>query len=184
MADDFRPREVPFRETGDDVGGLKVTGDEGPQIRLLRCTRCKTLEELPDFRGRPEDDVALDHLVMVHQQRHPFHEDKDAFLLRVNEELWRRRKKELHRKIWEDVKQEGGFVPEYYATRDTFKEDAVKCHIQHNRQVPCIDWRVDRKRLGNPTKEGWREGRVKVYLCDYCPVRTFVEAKAREQAGD
>lgn len=179
MATEDRPREVDFRE----LGGLKITSDEGPQIRLLRCTKCKTLEELPDFRGRAEDDHTLDHLVMEHQRRHPFHDASDAFLLRVSEEMWRRNKRQISEQIWSDVRQEGGFVPEYYASRDTFKEDAVKCHIEHNRQVPCIDWRVDRKRIGNPTKQGWSEGRVKVYLCDFCPVRTFVEAKKAEQGG-
>ena len=161
-----------------------VTADEGPQIRLLRCTHCGTLEELPDFQGDPRDDHLLDHLVMEHQRRHPFHDETDAFLLRVSEEKWRNPKtrRGIHAQIWAD--REGkGFVPEYYASKNTFIEDANKCHVQHNRQVPCIDWHADRKRIGNPTKEGWREGRVKVYLCDFCPVASIVMQKKREAAG-
>ena len=113
----------PGKKVSDEdfVAGSNTTieGDSGPQIRLLRCTRCKTLEELPDYQGDPRNDAVLDHLVAAHQQRHPFHDDPDAFLLRISETVWRRNKKEIHKKIWEDLK-DGGFVPEYYATKNTF----------------------------------------------------------------
>ena len=176
---------INFREVGNDVGPIQITGDEGPQIRLLRCTHCKTLEELPDFRGRVEDDVYLEDLVMRHQRAHPFHDTPDAYLLRVNADMWSnpKYKKQIHKQIWGDLDPTKGFVPEYYASRDTFKEDAIKCHIKHNRQIPCIDWHNEGKRIGNPTKQGWKEGRVKVYLCDFCPVAIVVEAKKREQSG-
>jgi hypothetical protein len=171
-----------------DIGHVETRADEGPQIRLLRCTHCKTLEELPDYQGDPRDDVVLDHLVMDHQRKHPFHDQPDAYLLRVSEKAWRNPKigRKIHEKIWSDLKEQGtlgGFVPEYYATKSTFHEDAVKCHVQHNRQVPCIDWHADRKRIGNPTKEGWKRGEVKVYLCDFCPVAAKVMEARRAAAG-
>lgn len=158
----------------DFTGGENTTisGDTGPQIRLLRCTKCKTLEELPDYQGDPRNDVVLDHAVMTHQQRHPFHDDPDAFLLRISEEVWKRNKKEINKRIWEDVKDQG-FVPDYYDAKNTFMEDASKCHVRHNRQIPCIDWNADSKRIGNPTKEGWKSG-AKVYLCAFCPVQAAV----------
>lgn len=185
MSDLWRPDDPRFRTDVEGAGEQVVTADEGPQIRLLRCTHCKTLEELPDYQGDPREDHLLDHLVSEHQRRHPFHDEPDAFLLRVSEEKWRnpRSRRSIHAQIWQDVKGEGGFVPEYYASKNTFVEDANKCHVQHNRQVPCIDWKVDRKRIGNPTKEGWREGRVKVYLCDFCPVASMVMQAKREAAG-
>lgn len=171
-----------------DIGHVEDKSDEGPQIRLLRCTHCRTLEELPDYQGDPRDDTVLDHLVHEHNRRHPNVDNKDAYLLRVSERAWRNPKigRRIHDKIWSDLKEQGllgGFVPEYYATKNTFVEDAVKCHDKHNRQVPCIDWRADHRRIGNPTKEGWREGRVKVYLCDFCPVASKVMEAKRAAAG-
>lgn len=171
-----------------DIGATHDPTDEGPQIRLLRCTVCRTLEVIPDFQGDPRDDVLLEARVQDHQRRHPFHDEKDAYLLRVSERAWNNPKigRKIHDKIWEDLKSKGilgGFVPEYYATKNQYVEDAVKCHNQHNRQVPCIDWKVDRKRIGNPTQQGWDEGKVKVYLCDFCPVASKVMEAKRAAAG-
>ena len=176
--------------TDEDFKDIGDTGTEygAPFIRLLRCTHCRTLEELPDYQGDPRDDVLLDHLVMEHNRLHPNNDEKDAFLLRVSEAAWKNPKtrRPIHDKIWEDLKNKGllgGFVPEYYASKNTFVEDANKCFIQHNKQVPCIDWHADRKRIGNPTKEGWQRGEVKVYLCDFCPVASKVMEARRAAAG-
>lgn len=178
MSELWRPDDPRFTDKGEQV----VTADEGPQIRLLRCTHCRSLEELPDYQGDPRDDHLLDQLVLDHQRRHPFHEETDAFLLRVSEEKWHnpRTRRSINNQIWADLKGTG-LAPEYYASKNTFVEDANKCFIQHHRSIPCIDWHADRKRIGNPTKEGWREGRVKVYLCDFCPAASKV-AQARFDA--
>jgi hypothetical protein len=184
VSDLWRPDDPRFKTDIEGAGEQVVTADEGPQIRILRCTTCGTLEELPDFQGDPRDDVLLDHLVMEHNRRHPHVNDANNFLLRVSEEKWRhpRTRRAIHKQIWAD--REGkGFVPEYYASRSTFIEDANKCFVQHNRSIPCIDWQSDRKRIGNPTKEGWREARVKVYLCHFCPVASKVMEARNEQLG-
>lgn len=171
-----------------DIGHVEERGDTGPQIRLLRCTTCRTLEELPDYQGDPRDDTVLDHLVHEHNRKHPNVDNKDAYLLRVSETLWRNPKtgRKIHEQIWSDLKEQGvlgGFVPSYYDSKNTFVEDANQCFVQHRRSIPCIDWHADRKRIGNPTKEGWREGRVKVFLCDFCPVASSVMQAKRSAAG-
>lgn len=171
-----------------DIGVTHESTDEGPQIRLLRCTHCRTLEEIPDYKGDPRNDVLLEARVLEHQRKHPFHDEEDAFLMRISEKAWHNPKigRKVHDKIWEDLKSKGllgGFVPSYYDTKNTYVEDAGKCHVQHNRQVPCIDWHADRKRIGNPTKQGWDEGKVKVYLCDFCPVASKVMEAKRLAAG-
>lgn len=187
MSDLWRPGDdVDFRTEGEGAGQVtNIIADEtGSQIRLLRCTHCGTLEELPDYQGRPEEDHVLDHLVMQHNKRHPHVADTKNFLFRVSEAAWKNPKsrRPIHARIWAD-QQGKGFVPEYYAAKNTFMEDASKCHTEHNRQVPCIDWHNDRKRIGNPTKEGWDRGAVKVYLCDFCPVAAMVMQAKREAAG-
>jgi len=73
-----------------------------------------------------------------------------------------------------------GFHPEWYATKDTYAEDAGRCYNVHRRPkgTDCIDWRSDRKRL---TPENWA-GRH-VYLCDFCPVASSVTTAMRWAKG-
>jgi hypothetical protein len=73
-----------------------------------------------------------------------------------------------------------GFHPEFYATKDTYREDALRCYKAHRRPkgTDCVDWRADTKRL---TPEGWR-GR-EVYLCDFCPVFSTVMTEIRHRRG-
>jgi len=39
------------------------------QIRLLVCRDCKSIEELPDYEGRPSDDLLLNISVEKHPQQ-------------------------------------------------------------------------------------------------------------------
>jgi hypothetical protein len=73
-----------------------------------------------------------------------------------------------------------GFHPEFYATKDTYKEDAMRCYNLHRRPkgTDCIDWRDDGRRL---TPAAWK-GR-EVYLCDFCPVASQVTTAIRHAAG-
>lgn len=163
----------------EDEGG---NHDDGPSIRLLRCTQCRSLEILPDYVGDPHYDVVLDDATMTHQKRHPYNDVADAFLMRVSQYDWDRHKKTIVKKIWSDQEKHVGFIPEYYDTKSTYNEDAVKCFDQHHRSIPCIDWHVDRKRIGNPTKEGWKSG-PRVYLCDFCPVAAKVQQAKNKARG-
>jgi len=73
-----------------------------------------------------------------------------------------------------------GFHPEYYATVDTYKEDAARCYNLHRRPkgTDCIDWRADRKRLTDDNREKDKH----VYLCDFCPVASTVTTAIRRKA--
>ncbi len=157
-------------ESGENT--TMLTRTDAPSLRLVRCSTCKVLEEIPDYTGDPHYDMVLDDVVRRHEE---IHGDRDTLvLLRVSQEDWGNpgRKRQIHKSIWEGVK---GFVPEYYATKSTYQEDAVKCFKAHSFSVPCIDWRSDRKRLGNPTKEGWKQAVVVLHLCDFCPVKVKVQ---------
>lgn len=154
-------------------------------IRLLRCSDCKTLEELPDFTGNTEDDLTLIYL----DERHGglTETPHTRALLRVERKHWEDKKirAELHKRIWDGVT---GFVPEYYATKDTLKDDAVKCFIRHRRSVPCIDFQEPSKRIGNPAaglrkwlsketrNENVAKAGPKLYLCNFCVIQTYVDA--------
>lgn len=73
-----------------------------------------------------------------------------------------------------------GFHPEFYATKDTYQEDAMRCYNLHRRPkgTDCIDWRDDGRRL---TPASWK-GR-EIYLCDFCPVASQVTTAIRHAAG-
>jgi hypothetical protein len=73
-----------------------------------------------------------------------------------------------------------GFDPEFYATKDTFQEDAMRCFNLHRRPqgADCIDWQADYRRV---TPHDWK-GR-NVYLCDFCPVASSVKTAQRLALG-
>ena len=69
-----------------------------------------------------------------------------------------------------------GFHPEWYATKDTYREDAMRCYNLHRRPkgADCIDWLTDNRRL---TPDDGREKHV--YLCHFCPVASSVTTAMR-----
>lgn len=173
-----------------------ATEEKGPFVRLLQCFDCRTTELLPDFQGRADNDVILHEI----DSKHGGHEEEiqrrhNRALHRVPQRVWERPKmrEAIVKRMWEGT----GFSPSVYAVRDTLKEDAVKCFIKHRRSVPCIDYRDDSKRLGNPQREArenfrkefgrdMREisGGPRVYLCQYCPVEVKVQQKKQDLYGD
>lgn len=149
-------------------------------IRLLVCRDCRTIEELPDYEGPADHDVILDH--MVEQHRFPNAEMHIGNLMRVEKRVWENpsAQAEITKQI---ASQTTGLDTEFYATKKTFEEDALKCYTAHHRpDADCGDYRNDKKRIGNPTKVGWELG-MKVWLCDFCPVQSWVNTQERHQTG-
>ena len=169
-----------FRELAESDESTTTSRPDKPSLRLVRCSTCKTLEEIPDYQGDPQFDLVLDDVVRRHEDKH---RDRETLvLMRVNIEDWEnpQRKRQIHKSIWSGVT---GFVPEYYATKSTYQEDAAKCFRAHHFSVPCIDWKIDSKRIGNPTKEGWKQAVVKIFLCDFCVVKVKVQEAQRNATG-
>lgn len=76
----------------------------------------------------------------------------------------------------------------FYDIQDTFREDAMFCYEQHLRpKGACPDWHADNKRLMPDTKADRKEagldpkGMPTIFLCSFCPVRSFMERKANEK---
>ena len=76
----------------------------------------------------------------------------------------------------------------------TFFDDAMKCFNLHLRPVEgCYDWKIEGKRLiPKNTAEARKElglesaaqsASTKVYLCDFCPAKTYVVEQNRKKAG-
>lgn len=156
------------------------------QIRLLFCRDCKSVEELPWYSGPPEGDVLLDHLVSKH--RFPNGEEHIGTLGDIDSAIWadEARRQDVIKQVLAAAGWPGGgggLGNEFYATKDTFRDDALACYNAHRRPKDgCIDWKDDRKRVGNPTSAGWKMG-AKVYLCDFCPVATYVRTEIRHRKG-
>lgn len=176
-----------------DQGTAKEIRDDGPQLRIFYCWNCKTIDELPDFQGRPEDDTLLALLVERHITAGIAH---SCTPFRIGVKTWSNTK--IREAIIKKIKSEtnGGLDdldPTYYATRSMFYEDAMKCYSLHLRpHDSCADYKTDRKRLVPNTAAERKEaglvspdksGATKVYLCDFCPVKSVVMTKQRKAAG-
>lgn len=150
----------------------------GPQIRLLVCRSCKTIEELPDWDGRPEDDVLLNISVERHQSPEPH----IGNLLRFPLRYWMvpKVKDAIVQQIREgssglDIVAEG-----FYNTKSQFGEDAMTCWGLHNRPTgQCDDYKSEKKILRPSTVAERKDAGLsmskapKIYLCDFCPVKSY-----------
>lgn len=160
--------------------------------RLLVCRECRVIEVLPLYDGPPElehQDPILTNLVRRHVGIHGDARPDAAALLVVDEKPCHCPKCRGFQNKWEGHRDEilkglgerwTGMHPEWYATKDTYKEDAMRCYNLHRRPqgTDCIDFQTDPKRL---TPEHWK-GRH-VYLCHFCPVSTAVITAKRWKAG-
>ena len=176
--------------------------------RLLVCRECRTIETLPLYDGPPDmeaRDPILDSVVRRHVQKHGDINPEGAALLVASEDPCACDEKtivDLHgarqasrpklrgnHTFWEGHQDEilknlkerwTGFDPEFYATKDTFVEDAGYCYNRHRRPqgTDCIDWHDDSKRLTPPNWKG-----QEVYLCDFCPVSIAVKTAQRWAGG-
>lgn len=174
-------------------GPVRELTDTGPQIRVFYCWNCRVFDELPDFQGRPEDDTLLAILVERHQSAGVPHH---CTPFKVGVKLWSnpRIQQEIIKQIREQTN--GGLDlldPGYYATRSMFYEDAMSCYAKHNRpQDSCGDWKHESKRLVPKTAAERKEAGLaspqesnatRVYLCDFCPMKSVVLTKQRKKSG-
>ena len=187
--------ELPILNGGvpADSGAVREIKDSGPQLRIFYCWNCKSFEELPDYQGRPEDDTLLALLVERHQSAGVAHA---CTPFRVGVRLWsvERIRNAIIKQIREQTN--GGLDeldPTYYATRSMFYEDAMQCYVKHLRpQDSCPEWMDEKKRLVPNTAAERKDiglapptvsQATKVYLCDFCPVKSVVMTKQRAAAG-
>lgn len=165
-------------------------------IRLLVCTHCKSLEILPDFEGPPEHDSVLGALLERHKVAG--HPEDSGKLLRVDESAWNLHRADIEAEIRKAFAGGlTGFEAAYYHAKDTFKEDAFECWRQHNRDPACSDYKSEKKLLkpgaGSGTEAfdtsqdrkdlGLSSSRTKVYLCDFCPVKSLVQEAHFKKLG-
>lgn len=172
-------------------------------MRTFYCNACATAEEMPDWAAKGKDDVDpfTEALALKHVEGNPRKHgvgDPDAIfspfrLFHVPDEDWadpEKRKGAIAQMNQEN--KEAGFDGWVYDSHNTFKEDAMKCYNQHSRpKQGCIDWRDSSKLLGHPTDVGQKLAKENFkaaeqsgpHLCDFCPVKVFVETSVNFKKG-
>ena len=173
-----------------DLKSSTYSKDEA-MVRLLVCRNCKTIEELPDWDGDPRDDVLLNISVQKHQQP----EEHIGLLFKFPIKYWAVPKvqEEIVKQIRGGSEGLDAFQKNFYATKMTFAEDAMSCYGEHNRpKGQCADYKSDKKVLKPDSKAERKEAGLgnyeassgpKVYLCDFCPVKSFNMQKHNEEKG-
>lgn len=186
--------------------------------RLLKCSDCLTVELLPDFLGpkaEEEHDPLLAKLVDAH--RGPLNREQLAHrppgaprvrdielderhfgdLFNVPNTDWYHPDSDTRAAIQGRILTgmwgaTSGYPPEFYAAKDTYRDDAAVCYQRHGRPVVgepgCPDFESDAKRLTdlNWVARGMNTGapRDHVYLCAFCPYQSTVITAKRMARGD
>lgn len=160
-----------------------------PHIRLLACFTCKTIDEIPDWDGPAEYDT----LLQLTLDKHDTHHEGRLFKVPLKYMIVPKIKEAIVQQIMQNVtKGLDVFGTDFYDTRMTFAEDAMKCYGLHLRpKGQCPDFRTERKRLVPKTAAERKDAGLsapsltgpKVYLCDFCPVRMYNEHRRNEEQG-
>jgi hypothetical protein len=174
----------------------KVNPNE-PMMRLLICAKCKTIEEVPAYEGPEggENTVQYDHSLRFFIDQHIERKCTNADDRRVGHlptKYW------VIPKVKESIIQQlqtgsqglDVFGTQFYATKENFTSDAMTCWIAHKQTKDCGDYKSEKKLLTPDTAKERKEAGLdkagngpKVYLCDYCPVKSVIQEKAYKKKG-
>lgn len=176
--------------------GKREMEHTGPVIRLLFCLVCNTMEELPFHEGPPETDIllkiTLEHHVFPSGEPHV----GKMFVLPVKTWANTAHRKEIIKQLkGESVTGLDAMTEEadFYSTKMTFAEDAMKCYQYHLRpKDSCGDYLSPSKRLLPKTDKERKDVGLpsptdapgpKIYLCNFCPYHSVVSQKKRAMRG-
>jgi hypothetical protein len=171
-------------------------------ILLLICKTCKTIQEIPyvktgKYLGEGKYDQANNPFITpaIGECERKGHM---GMLTDINFVYWMTPKiKESIIAQIKDTFTNGNnaasgldvFGTGFYDLKDTFSADAMSCWKLHNQpKGQCPDYKIERKLLKPDTAkeraaEGLKESTIRVYLCDFCPVKMYNQKKAYEERG-
>jgi hypothetical protein len=168
-----------------------------PHMRVLKCSRCRTIEEVPDYEGpeggenSAEYDLPLKFFTDPHVNGRCTREDFST--VRFPTRFWviPKVKESVIHQLKEGAEGLDVFGTNAYAMKNNFQSDAMTCWIKDHKQTEdCDDYKSEKKLIKPDTaKERLeagmaKEGRgPKVYLCDYCPYKSVVQKKAFKKMG-
>lgn len=173
----------------------KVNPNE-PMMRLLVCKKCKTIEEVPSYEGpeggenSAEYDNSLRFFIDQHMEKGCKKDNWIMYNLPTKYWIIPKVKESIEKQINEGAQGLDVFGTNFYATKATFTSDAMSCWIKHNQTKDCSDYKTDRMRLKPDTEAERKEAGMekeskgpKVYLCDFCPIKSIVQEKAFIKKG-
>lgn len=174
--------------------------ETGPDVRLLVCSTCKTIEVLGDYTGPPERASQFDIVLNMATEKHKDGVERIPHigqLFRVKQSAWDSpaAQEQIREQVVArlDPNAETGLGAEAYAIRDNFKDDAFACWEKHLKTVACPDYKTDAKLLTPDTQVERKEAglakfdasnpALQRWLCEYCPVHSLVQQAQRKKAG-
>lgn len=164
-------------------------------IRLLVCRNCKTIDEMPDYDNTEDPDHERDVILHLTMDKHQRPDPHIGVLMKFPLKYWvvPKVQEEIIKQIHGGAAGLDAFQKNFYATRMTFAEDAMTCFSDHLRpKGQCPDYRSDKKMLKPETSAERKEaglekientGGPKVYLCDFCPVKSYNMEKFNTEKG-
>lgn len=177
-----------------------MTEMEADYLLLLVCYQCKSIEEIPyvksgkylgDGKYDQSDNPFLPLVVEPHEKGGHL-----GRLIDIPTVAWVGRpdiRKATIEKIKEQMLKGGSsgldVFGDFYNVKDNYSADAMSCYALHNRpKGQCPDYKSDRKAIQpNTTDErkelGLGKSKVKIYLCDFCPVKMYNQKKAFTERG-
>lgn len=170
-------------------------------LLLLVCYQCKSIEEIPyvksgtylgDGKYDQTDNPFLPLVVEPHEKQGHL-----GRLIDIPMVAWLGNQKVREATIQKIKEQmlEGGskgldiLGTNYYDVKDSYSADAMSCYNLHLRPTgQCPDYKSDKKVLTPKTdverKElGLAKSKVKIHLCDFCPVKMYNQKRAYTQKG-
>lgn len=165
-------------------------------IRLLICTTCNTVEELPAYSGDPRGDTWLREKEKAHllPSGSGFH--GEYHIARIEQSDWLSHKEDIIRQMVSEFStfsaagEGSGLGQRFYDAKDNYSVDALKCwRVDHARTQNCSDYMTQKMRILPDTRaerksEGLSANRPEIHLCQFCPYHQIVEQRrASEEYG-
>lgn len=171
-------------------------------LLLLVCFQCKSIEEIPyvkngkylgDGKYDQSDNPFLPLVAGPHER-----EGHVGRLIDIPAAAWIGEGNKYKKAVLEQIKEQmlsGGssglsaIDADFYNLKDTYSADAMNCYNLHLRpQGQCYDYKSDKKIITPKTdaerkEAGLEKSKVKVYLCDFCPVKMYNQKKAYKERG-
>jgi hypothetical protein len=173
----------------------KINPNE-PHMRLLVCKKCKNIDEVPQYEG-PEGgensadyDFTMRFFVDQHIDKGCKRDDFITYILPTKYWIVPKVKESIIKQINEGAQGLDVFGTNFYATKDNFTSDAMTCWTrEHKSTKDCNDYKSEIKVLSAGTEAERKSGGFgaykgkKVYLCDFCPVKSIVQGKYVKKMG-
>jgi hypothetical protein len=168
-----------------------------PMMRLLKCSKCRSIDEVPGYdgpdggEGTEEFDDLLKFFTDQHASKGCMRDDLATYKYPVRFWVIPKIKEGIIAQLKEGAQGLDVFGTNFYTTKENFSSDAMNCWVrEHNQTKDCNDYKTDKKLLKPDTaKERLAAGLEKeakgpkVYLCDFCPVKSIVQEKAFKKKG-